>query len=116
MKFAPKKNEKHVHHYKCEKTKKSQKAKTTKFSPYQKSIIESIYAHKTEDKKYVSTSKIIEYIRNYYETNGKNISLRTIKSQLTRMENNEIIIKKKNSYSLLITDETIENLFKKEKK
>lgn len=114
--FTTKPNDKNDHMYKGEEKKKCNRNKIPKLSRIHKLILMAIDTNHTEDKPFVSTSKIIKYIHNRCDYNGDLISIRTIKAQLTRMENNEYIIKKKNSYSLLTSNGMVNLLLNNKKK
>lgn len=64
-------------------------------SKYQKIALNAIYAISVEDKKFVSFKKIFKYATDYYNFETPEQSKKIFKAQLTRLENNNIICKKK---------------------
>lgn len=79
-KYKTKKNEKNLHEYKVCTKPAVKKNNKVALSYYQKIVVESIFNQATEDKKYVSMSKIFTYIINYESDFKKS----TYKSQITR--------------------------------
>lgn len=67
-------------------------------SHYQVLILEAISSNSTEDKKYVSSKKIINHVLKYQDSSC-NPAI-AANAQLTRLTNSQIILKKKRSYSL----------------
>ena len=113
--MLPKKNDKHAHKYKNEvknQKNKIKKAKVTKFSPMQLRIIEVMKYLTSEAKPYVSEILIKNKINSYYQAYNRSFSNQVIKSQLTRMVNDDIICKKRNSYAILASLEQINQIIK----
>ncbi len=64
-------------------------------------IIEVMKYLTSEAKPYVSEILIKNKINSYYQAYNRSFSNQVIKSQLTRMVNDDIICKKRNSYAIL---------------
>lgn len=103
-KYKVKPSEKNVHKYKNEKKKES-------LSPFQKLVLEAILANSTEDKKFVSFERILKFVIRYSEPFKSGQAKKIVQSQLTRMFNNRIIICKKKSYALAISNEKAIEMF-----
>ena len=70
-------------------------------SHYQVLILEAISSNSTEDKKYVSSKKIINHVLKYQDSScDPAIAIKSTNAQLTRLTNSQIILKRKRSYSL----------------
>ena len=67
-------------------------------SHYQVLILEAISANSTEDKKYMSSQKIINHVLKYQDSSCDPAI--AANAQLTRLTNSQIILKRKRSYSL----------------
>lgn len=110
-KFKTKKNEKNLHEYKvCTKPAVKKTKRKTALSHNQKIVIESIFSQATEDKKYVSMSKILTYIIKYESSNESDFKKSKYKSQITRLVNNGILKKKKMSYKLKISNDQVKEI------
>lgn len=78
------------------------KSKTPmKFSKIHKIILEAIASLSEEDKEFVSFVRIKNYYAKYLENHNENClnAMKTIRTQLTKLENKNYIIKKANSYA-----------------
>lgn len=64
-------------------------------------IFEALFSLSTEDKQYISFTRIKNYIFQYFATNDNKITEKKIQTQLTRLTNQNRIRKKKSSYALI---------------
>lgn len=86
--------------------------KVPKLSPTQRKITEALRALTKEDKPFISEITIKKYIDTYFDAENSKFAIRIMKSQLTRIINDGIIIKKRNSCAFLIEVEKIGQLLK----
>lgn len=91
-------SEKMVHHYADEDNPESnsdKNKKKTKLSKFHKWIIEAVSSKSTEDKPYVSINTIINYMMQYHDLSKMTNPKTVIRSQITRMINNNILTRQR---------------------